>query len=176
MEAETIKRHVEALPESKDLLLKRLATIVSLPNVQKVTIDTKEVEVLRQCRESEPVIPGDVPDSVVDVADLIKRIEKDSHPFDPEEHPYFVLEMSMRRISAKRLSVTHIVAPSGDWLAAWLGLDVDFRPGDKCFGLTVVYTDAELMSGKVLLLGSSNPAAPLADVSYGVIIEMGIDT
>lgn len=176
MEAETIKRHTEALPETKDLLLKRLATIFTLPNVQKVTVDNKEIEVLRQCRESEPVIPGDVADSVVDLADLIKRINKDSHPFDPEEHPYYVLEQAMRRITSKHLSVTHIVAPDGGWLAAWLGVDFDFRAGDKCFGMTVVYTNAELMSGKVVLLGSSNPAAPLVDVSYGVIIEMGIDT
>lgn len=176
METETIKRHTEALPETRDQLLKRMALIFSLPNVQKVTVDNKEIEVLRQCRESEPVIPGSIPDSVVDVADLLKRIEKVDHPFDPEEHPYYVLEQAMRDITSRKLSVTHAVAPSGDWLAAWLGVNFEIRPGDRVFGMTVAYTEAELMSGKVVLLGSSNPAAPLSDVSYGVIIEMGVDT
>lgn len=176
MEPESIKRYAEALPDTKDQLLKRLATIFSLPNVQKVTVDMKEIEVYRQCRESEPVIPGDVADDVIDVGDLVRHIEKVEHPFDPDEHPYFVLEQVTRMITAKKLSVTHIAAPSGEWLGAWLGVEYEIRPGDKIFGLTVVFTDAALMSGKVVLLGSSNPAAPLADVSYGVIVEMGIDT
>lgn len=175
MLSQEIKTHVEALPTSEDQLIGRVKRIVSLPGVQRITISGSSIEVIRACMEGEAVIPADIPDEVVDVMDLVNRVPKDDEPYDPETHPYLTLYSATDRISKKNLSVTHIIAPEGEWLAAWLGLDTNIVGGSKVFGIRVVYTDNQLMEGKVVVLGSPNPSGILSDASYGVIIDMGID-
>jgi hypothetical protein len=150
-----------------------LKKVLALPYVQRVEVTTAEIRVTRQVRDGEPVVPEDlVVEAAVDVGALVKRIQPEQYPFRPDEHPYFCLEGATRTITERKLFVTHILAPEGEWLSAWMGLDYVPVQGARVLGMKIVYSDSDLLDGRIVLLGSASSAGLLADTLHGVVIDL----
>jgi hypothetical protein len=169
---QSIRAHTEPLPGSIDEVVAFLKRVLVLPNVQKVEVTSTQISVMRQVREGEPVVPVELLEDNVDVSALLKRLQPEQYPFDPEEHPYFCLEGACRTITNKKLFVTHILAPEGEWLSGWLGLSYVPSNRSRVLGMQVVYANHELLEGRIVLLGSTSSSCTLADVVHGIVVDI----
>jgi len=150
-----------------------LKKVLVLPSVQKVEVTPSQISVFREVREGEAVVPGgDVAEVEVDIGDLIRSIELVNHEFIPGEHPYISLERAARTLTEEDMFVTHILAPEGEWLSAWLSLDYVPPQEGRVLGMKVMYSTSDMLDGRVLLLGSPSSAGLLVDTTNGIVIDM----
>ena len=172
---QSIRSHSEPLPQTLDEVMAYLTMVLSLPNVRKVEVTPERIQILRQVREGEAVVPSDMAiEGPADVPTLMRTVDMDQYPFDPQEHPYWCLEGAMRKITDRHMFVTHILAPQGEWLSAWLDLSYIPAQGSRLLGVKVIYSDSDLLDGKVVLLGSINSAGLMTDVINGIVIDLNL--
>ena len=173
-EARRLRMHVQPLPRTIEEIVALFKRVVELPHTHEIKLTPAEFSVQRMVADGESVVPSSEDEvAEIDPADLLTALEKSDAlhqlKFDPERHPYQALEFATRMITSFRLRPSHIVAPSGEWLSAFLDL-TDPRP-ERVFGMQVVYTDKAIFEDKILVVGG--PTTMLIDASVGVIINMG---
>lgn len=169
-----LRSDTRPLPRSADELVALFKRVIELPGIQKIEISQTQFVVARMVGDGELVVPDPGEQVEVDAGFVLQRItEQDGLvelAFDPTRHPYLSLLEATAMVNGQRLRPTHLIAPEGEWLAAFLGLPEDATP-ESCFGMKVLYTKSESFENKILVLGG--PTNLLTDVSYGVAIDMG---
>lgn len=170
---QSVRKHEEPLPSTFDGVISYLKKVLILPSVQKVEVTPSHITIFREVREGEVVVPSaDVEEIEVAIGDLIKNLSLANYKYTPGEHPYVCLERGVRILTNSDLFVTHILAPEGEWLSAWLDLDCVPEQGGRVFGMKVAYSPSDMLEGRVLLLGSPSSAGLLVDATQGLIIDM----
>lgn len=158
------------LPETKDDLFAFFKRAITLSEVQQIVITTSTISVTRIVSDSDVVIPPAIQAEVPDFEFLLGRIASALrvYPFRPTDHPYTMLMNSADELARINLRPTHLVAPSEEILAAWVGRD-KIR-SNQVLGYKVLYT--QKYADKILLLGSSSNTGLLSDVVTGIIMDI----
>lgn len=160
-------------PDRMSNILLYVRRALTQPAVQKVEITPKGIEVVREMDSpDDPVVPVGV-DSV-DMAFLLDHVEMTPYPFNPEEHPMYVLYGAMREIHKTRRKVHTIVAPGWPMFAAWLGVEADKEPPTDIFGAKVAFVPSTITNDRVVILGAPHISLFLSDVDMAVAVDLGV--
>lgn len=166
------KTHTQPLPRSKEALIDLLKRALELSEVEEIRVTPSEFHIRRSVHEDEEVLPKtDTSKLEIDPDFLLKSLELEELPIETkDDHPYLRLQHACSRIGAKGLSAIALLAPDGEWLSAFLGLD-ESRP-ERVLGLRAVYTVSPSYEEKIVVIGASSNF--LIDARVGVIIDLGV--
>jgi hypothetical protein len=163
------------LPRTPEELVDLFKRTIDLPGLQKIEVTPTQFVVQRMVSDGEAVIPSGEESSAVDPTFLLTTLQKGNAlhvlPFAPDRHPHMSLLEATDYVTGLRLRPTFLIAPEGEWLGAFLGLDEKAVPS-SCFGMKVIYTRDESFADKILVLGG--PTTLLTDVACGVVIDIGV--
>ena len=170
---EKLRTHRQALPRGVDALLRLFKRAIQLSAVEEIKVTPEVFSVTRVMDEADPgeVFPKESADDDADPLYLLSKVELENAPFDPEQHPFLALVAATRALGKTSSRVAAILAPDDGSFAAYFGLEADERP-ELFLGMRVIYNQDEKYSDKLVVLGG--PTAYLADVTNGVIIDMGV--
>lgn len=163
------KTQTEPLPRSVEDLVAFFKSVIVLPCLEEIRVTPKSVSVRRLVEEGEPVLPRRSEERP-DPPFVLGRLELDHLPFDPEAHPLLSLLDAMGRVTDRNLRPSHLLAPEGPWVAAYVGLPGD-EPPSHLYGMEVLCSSADEFEEKMVVVGTST--GYLEDARFGVVIDMG---
>jgi hypothetical protein len=173
-----IKSQRVPMPVNEARLQEVVLLLMRLPQLQELRLSLHGIEVRRGVEDDEAVVPETVLELgkgleilSPDVDFLLKRLELEALPLDPNRHQLTTLIEMAERVRMRRLYASAWYVMEGDGLDRFLAQPPGTLPS-WLFGIPVNYVSEEqLPEGKLLLVGSTTRHS--IDSTYGISADIG---
>lgn len=168
-----------SMPPNERLLQETVLLVLRLPNLLRLEVTPKGLEITRAVDAGEDVLSQTVEDTArglepetADIEFLLKNLRLHALPFVPDRPELHTLIDMYKTLSMHALQPVAWYVPRGNSLPYFLALRMNEQPAEL-LGVPVHYvSDDQMPEGKLLLVGSKTRYA--IDAEFGVITDIAM--
>ena len=160
------------MPKDVDGILRHLRRMLTLERTIRIIIDEHGITLVRDVDEGMEVLPAEMAPKDFDVQLLFEKLEIIPYAFDPALSPMFSFAKATHALQRKEIVPIAIVVPSVDAFVAWVGLDMELRPGHYFMGLKLIEDTQGMLQDKALIIGAAHNSFLPEESTHGVVMDV----